>query len=155
MPNIAQLLKDEITRLARKEVKQSVVPLKKETVEMKRTIAALRRRVDNLERAKKRLEKVTGETKRPGAQIKDEEVKSLRVTAKGVRAMRKRTQLSQAQFGTLLGVSTQTVANWEGKEGPLQLRGNAKKALVDLRGVGARDARRRLDELEGNAPEEA
>ena len=149
MPNIAQSLKDEMSRLARKEVKAATLVLKKDNAELKRTAAALKRRVDALERENKRIAKVTGETKLPGAAIKDEEVESLRITAKGVRSMRKRMRLSQAQLALLLGVSTQSVANWEGKEGKLQLRSLTKKALISLRGVGAREAQRRLEELQG------
>ena len=151
MPNIAQVLKEEISRLARREIKAATASLKKDNAELKRTAAALKRRVDALEKTNKRLTKVTGEAKLPGVAIKDEEVESLRVTAKGVRSMRNRMRLSQAQFAALLGVSMQSVANWEGKEGKLQLRRDTKKALISLRGVGAREAQKRLEELQGPA----
>ncbi len=45
MPNVAAVLKEEITRLARKEVKDEVGPLKKTVAEQRRTIAELKRQV--------------------------------------------------------------------------------------------------------------
>lgn len=42
MPDIAAVLKEEITRLARKEVKQQVGPLKKTITEQRRTIVELK-----------------------------------------------------------------------------------------------------------------
>ena len=43
MPNIAAVLKEEITRLARKEAKSQVAPLKMANAQYRRDIAALKR----------------------------------------------------------------------------------------------------------------
>lgn len=50
MSNIANVLKAEITRLARKEVRSQVDPTKKTTTTHRHEIAALKRQVANLER---------------------------------------------------------------------------------------------------------
>ena len=56
MPNIAQLLKDEVSRLARKEVRAASAPLQQQIRELKKTnrqqreaIEMLLRRVDQLQ----------------------------------------------------------------------------------------------------------
>ena len=43
MPNLAAVLKEEITRLARRQVRQQVGPLNKTIAEQRRTIAELKR----------------------------------------------------------------------------------------------------------------
>jgi len=55
MPNIASVLKEEISRIARKEVKAEVAALKKSTGVHRREIAALKRRAHELEQVVRRL----------------------------------------------------------------------------------------------------
>ena len=55
MPNIASLLKSEISRVARKEVRNELLGLKKASVAYRAEIAALKRRVQALEQALRRL----------------------------------------------------------------------------------------------------
>ena len=55
MPNIATILKAEITRLARKEVRGATEPLKKAVAAYRTEIAALKKRADSLERELTRL----------------------------------------------------------------------------------------------------
>ena len=58
MPNIASVLKSEIARVARKEVKGDMQELKKATAQYRSHIAALRRRITELEREVKRIGRV-------------------------------------------------------------------------------------------------
>ena len=46
MPNVAALLKEEITRLSRKEVRRQLAGMKKASAQYRRHIAALRRQID-------------------------------------------------------------------------------------------------------------
>ena len=50
MPNVASVLREEIIRLARKEIRQQVGPLKKTNAELRRTVATLKRDVTELKR---------------------------------------------------------------------------------------------------------
>ena len=50
MPNIAQLLKDEISRLARKEVRAASAPLQQQIRELKKTNRQQREAIDALQR---------------------------------------------------------------------------------------------------------
>ena len=49
MPNLANVLKQEIARLARKEVRQQTVGTKRLVTQQKRDIAALKRKISGLE----------------------------------------------------------------------------------------------------------
>jgi predicted nucleic acid-binding Zn-ribbon protein len=65
MPNIASILKAEISRVARKEVRAEIEALRKSSVAHRASIAALRRQVDALEKALRRAAK--GSTSRSAA----------------------------------------------------------------------------------------
>lgn len=143
MPNIASVLKEEITRLARKELRSETVTLKKVSAQYRSEIAALKRRVAVLERQLSDLEKKT--TKETAVPATTDTVGRVRFTAKGLRAQRQRLGLSAADFGTLLGVSAQTIYNWEAES--THPRERQVAAIAALRGVGKREAGDRLREL--------
>ena len=75
-----------------------------------------------------------------------EELGQVRITAKGIRSLRRRFGVSQAEFAQLVDFTAQAVYLWESKEGRLDLRADSKAALAELRTIGAREARRRLEE---------
>src|SRR5580692_11541426 len=105
MPNIGALLKTEISRLCRREVRQEVAGVRKASASYRRDIAALKRQVAALQK------KVTVAEKRAGTSI-DSKVPTLpdrpvRFVAKGLRSLRARLGLSAAQLARLLGVSEQ------------------------------------------------
>src|SRR5687767_11749998 len=110
MPNIATILKDEITRLARKELKANTESLKKAVSTYRSEIAALKRRVDTLERQAKKTAKVVSKA----VPLEDAESDGQhRWSAKGFATHRQRLGLSAAQYGALLGVSPLSVYKWE------------------------------------------
>ena len=142
MPNIATVLREEISRLARREAKALVEPMRKATAQYRRDIAELKRTVAALQKEVAFLRKM--ETKRGGKlQARQGEVEGTRFSSKSVRAQRKRLGLSQNDFGRLLGVSPQTVYNWENDE--TRPRDGAMAALVAVRKVGKREAEQRLE----------
>lgn len=143
MPNIASILKEEITRLARKEVRKEVEGLKKASAQYRSEIAALKKRAAGLEKLQSRLEKKAGGKAAPEAS--GEEGGRVRFSAKGLATHRQRLGLSAGDFGTLLSVSAQTVYNWEaGKSKPRQQQ---LSAIATLRKMGKRAAKARLAEL--------
>lgn len=143
MPNIASVLKEEITRLARKELRSETVTLKKVSAQYRSEIAALKRRVAVLEQQLSRLGKRT--TRETAVPATSDMVGRVRFTAKGLRAQRQRLGLSAADFGTLLGVSAQTIYNWEAES--TYPRESQVAAIAALRGVGKREAGDRLRKL--------
>ena len=138
MPNFASVLKDEIVRLARKEVRKEVEGLKKASVHYRTEIAGLKRRVAELEKKHVRLEKKAPKKAIP--EVEGEGTTRHRFSAQRFAAQRQKLGVSAGAMGTLLGVSAQSVYNWEaGKSRPRQQQLAAIAALRKL-GKGQREA---------------
>jgi DNA-binding transcriptional regulator YiaG len=147
MPNIASLLKAEIVRLARKEVRNEVGSMRKSSATHRREIAALKREVTALRKQAKGLARQASGSSRANAEAP--EGSAPRFVAKGFRSMRARLGLSAAELATLLEVSPQSVYNWEhGKAAP---RASQVAAIAALRPMGKKEARQRLEAAAGNA----
>jgi len=141
MPNIASILKQEITRLARKELKANTESLKKAVSGYRSEIASLKRRIDTLERQAKKTAKASSAMPVEGA---DSDT-AYRWRAAGFAQHRKRLGLSAADTGRLLGVSGLTVYKWEGEQA--RPRAQYLPAIAALRKMGKREAAKRLEEL--------
>jgi len=164
MPDIRQVLREEIQRLARKEVRDALAGVQRENRELRKMITELRRRLAVLEKtggpaSASRRSGVAAPSidDGPNASV-DESALGARISSKMIKRIRERLDLTQAALATLLGVSAQTVYQWERKNGPLQLRGRTRAAVVEVRSLGKREAMRRLSMAEAedgavNAPE--
>jgi DNA-binding transcriptional regulator YiaG len=114
MPNFASVLKDEILRLARKEVRKELEGLKKASGQYRSDIAGLKRQVATLEKQVARVGK-TGPKKATVA-TEGESSTKFRFSAKRFAAQRQKLGLSAGDMGTLVGVSAQTIYNWEAEK---------------------------------------
>jgi DNA-binding XRE family transcriptional regulator len=141
MLTIGALLKQEIVRLSRREVRKELHGTKSVSAQHRGYIAALKRRVAGLERQVAVLERAA--SARPQAAPEAGGTAKVRFVAKGLRSHRSRLGLSAAEYGRLAGVSAQSVYNWE--LGHATPRPAQVKALAALRVVGKREARRRLE----------
>ena len=144
MPNIASLLKSEIARVARKEVRGETVQLKKAVSAYRSEIAQLKRRAQALEQQLRRLTKRAGKAE-PVANGHDDPSQPFRFSAKGLASHRKRLGLSAHDCGLLLGASGQSVYKWE--EGEVRPRAKHMPAIATLRAMGKKEANARLAEL--------
>jgi DNA-binding transcriptional regulator YiaG len=143
MPNIGALLKQEITRLSRREISGQLQATKKASAQYRRHIAVLKRQVATLERQMALLQRRLLGT--PPAAPTSSTTQKVRFVAKGLRSQRNRLGLSAADYGRLVGVSAQSVYNWEqGHAGP---RSEQLKMVAALRGIGKREAQERLEQL--------
>jgi len=143
MPNVAQVLKAEIARIARREVKKSFASVNQVALRSKRAIAELNRKVAALEKEVRTLQRAMARAQAavsPAAASPDR----ARLTVKGVRGLRRRLRLSGDEFGRLVGVTGQAVYAWEKTSGPLKVRPTTRAAILAIRSIGAREARRRL-----------
>ena len=152
MPNIATVFKAEITRLARKEVRENSDGLKKTVASQRSEIAGLKRRLQELEGVVKKLAKGTSAVvARTGAPASSESGESngtgLRFRAKGMAANRKRLGLSAADFGLLVGATGQSVYAWE--SGKAKPRPESLAAIASLRGIGKLEAEAKLATVKG------
>ena len=146
MPNIMSALKSEISRLARKEAKQVVEPVKNASANYRGLIAGLRKQVVALKNEVAALRRAAPKAEK--ALVAPQEPQGrFWITGKGVKALRKRLGLTQAQFGKLAGVSVPTIVNWEKVDGKVQIRRKATMArLQELKGKGKREVAAMLGE---------
>jgi DNA-binding transcriptional regulator YiaG len=147
MPNIATVFKAEITRLARKEVRENSDGLRKTVATQRTEIANLKHRLQGLESVVKKLAKAQSKISAPPAVLEsskpgESDGAGLRFRAKGMAANRKRLGLSAADFGLLVGATGQSVYAWE--SGKAKPRPEALAAIAALRGIGKLDAETRL-----------
>jgi DNA-binding transcriptional regulator YiaG len=143
MANIASVMKEEIIRLARKELRSETEKLKKASAQYRSEIAALKRRSVELEKQVSRLEKCA--TKNVEVKTDAEVATKARFTAKGFKTLRQRLGLTAEVIASLLGVSAQTIYNWEaGNSSP---REQQMVRIVMLRGMGKREVDAILERL--------
>src|SRR4051794_23964645 len=140
MPNIGTVLKSEISRVSRKEVRGETQALKKSISQYRSQIADLKRRMHALEQQVRRV----GKGSRPAEAAEDEPAGHLRFSAKGLAAQRRRLGLSAAAVARLLGVSALSVYKWE--SGKTRPRARQIEAIAGLRGMGKREAIKRLED---------
>jgi DNA-binding transcriptional regulator YiaG len=144
MPNVASILKSEMSRVARKEVRGETVPLKKAVSAYRSEIALLKRRAQALEQALRRLSSVHAKPTTTAAV--EQGPGKFRFSAKGLASQRQRLGLSAEQCGLLLNASAQSIYNWEqGKTRPLARH---LPAIAAVRGMSRKDATTRLDSLQ-------
>jgi len=141
MANLASALKQEITRIARREIRAQTLSTKKASTQHRRHIAVLRRRIASLEQSIHRLTTRVG--KEAAAPTPPSDRGQIRFVAKGVRSLRERLGLSAERFGELIGVSGQSIYNWERQV--TTPRTEQLKLLASVRGIGKREAAARLD----------
>jgi DNA-binding transcriptional regulator YiaG len=143
MSNIGTVLKEEIARLSRREIRKQVEPLRKAAATHRRDIAALKRQLIALQRHANTLAKRTPRAESDVSPNAPE--RPLRFVAKGLRSLRARLGLSAPNLAQLMSISTQTIYNWEHKKASPRKEQLAK--LAALRSLGKREARARLETL--------
>lgn len=141
MPNFASALKSEISRLSTKAARQHVATVQSATSTLRKQVSALKKQLQTLEREVAALKRQGVRTK---PDVTPEDESKARFTAKGLRSLRARLDLSAEEFGRLLDVGQQTIYNWE--SGKTQPRRAQVPAIAALRKIRKREARARLEE---------
>ncbi len=132
MPNFAGALKGEIRRLARKEVRESVTPLRKLVAGLRRRVAQQRRLIAELERGARRSTKQGRAAEAPAT-----EESQIRFSPAWVKRHRKKLKMSRRVYAKLVGVSAQSIFGWEaGRSRP---RRSALESWRRIRGMGKRE----------------
>jgi len=152
MPNIAAVLKAEISRVARKEARAETEALKRSSVAYRADIASLKRRLQELEKQLKALSRASARGTVKAVEDSTSEgggdADGIRFRAEGMASNRKRLGLSAADFGLLVGATGQSVYSWE--QGKSKPRPKALAAIAALRGVGKREVTARLEALKSS-----
>ena len=150
MSNVVKILKAEIARISKKEAKSATQAIGKSNTWLRKTVADMKKRLVLLEKENKRLGAIVKKYQVAQPEKPDqEEGKKARFTSRGIRALRRKLRLSQADFGKLLGTTPHGVYLWEKKVGALNLREKTKAAILSVRGLGAREAKEKLKEIGG------
>jgi len=111
MPNLAATLKSEIARLARKEARNLTESPRKANAQYRRDVAELKRQAAELQRKVGYLE--AQEKKRVAAAPVEVDTSNRRFSATRLASHREKLGLSAADYGKLVGVTAQTIYNWE------------------------------------------
>jgi len=97
MPNIGAMLKQEIARVSRREIRSQVEPLRKASAQYRHANALLKQQVATLERQLAQLQRQV----RNAPAATESEPQKLRFVAKGLKSHRARLGLSAADYGKL------------------------------------------------------
>lgn len=145
MPNIASILKSEIARIAKKELRAEITSLKKSQTSFRSDIAALKRATRTLEQAIRTIGKHVQKSSNAPMAIQESSTKT-RFSPKSLAAQRRRLGLSAEDCGKLIGASGQSVYNWEaGKARP---RPSHLAPIAALRSLGRKNALAHLAALQ-------
>ena len=151
MPNLATLLKEEISKIVRKEVQDQVRELQKTVREQRDALARLEKQRGPAKAkaaakpaaAKPTAAKPVAKVRKAPAGTGDKR-KQIRISPNTIKKHRRRLKLSQAELGELLNVSTNTVLRWEA--GTSKPRSKHLPGLSQLRSMGLREVKKQRSE---------
>ena len=145
MPNLATLLKEEISKIVRQEVQDQMRDLKKTIREQRDALARLEKQAGPAKAkaaTKPAAAKPAAKVRKPAGDT--DRRKQLRIAPNTIKKHRKRLKLSQAELGQLLNVSTNTVLRWEA--GTSKPRSKHLPRLDQLRTISKRELKKQLGE---------
>lgn len=146
MPDVASVLKQEIARIARKEVTAATKQHAKQIRALRSTVRDLREQVASQNKTISRLSREASKQRTTVAE-EQETSPSIRISPASIRKHRQRLGLSQAELAQLLSVSSATVTFWE--TGRTKPQGDNRSAIASMRSMGVREARAMLESLGG------
>lgn len=141
MSNLADALKQEIARIARKEIREHTSATKKGVTHHRRDIADLKRQVAALKREVSFLR--SQEQKRVTRRPPVEAAEGKRFSPAWLQKHRQKVGMSAADYALLVGVHPITIYSWE--QGKTKPRKEQLAALATVRKLGKRDAQKRLE----------
>ena len=141
MPDVARVLKEEISRLARKEAQQAVRPLTKQVRDLRNQVREQKQEISGLrKKLPARIDRPAPSESKP-----EDDGRAVRISPASVKRHRGRLKLTQEQMALLVDVSPLTVSSWEtGRAAP---QGQNRLAMDQLRKMGIREVRERLEGL--------
>ncbi len=137
------IMKSEIVRLAKREIRKTLVPLGRDVRLLKSTVSQLRKAVLPLQRLAAQQQKELEKRKVP-LEATGEEVKKSRFSPRLIRSLRRHLGISQKELSILSGVTVGAVHMWE--SGKFRPKDEKKAVIVGLRKLGRRDVRKLLEQ---------
>ena len=142
MGKLESTIKSEIQRLAKREIRSTFLPLRREVRGLRLKLSNLSKGITSLNRMTKELR--LEEKAKPKLEATPEEVKASRLTPDRIRGLRKKLGISMRELGILTGTSLGAILSWE--KGKFKPRGEKKAALVALRKLRKREVKKILEE---------
>jgi DNA-binding transcriptional regulator YiaG len=142
MGKVEGVIKSEIVRLAKREMRKISVPLGRDVRSLKSTVSQLRKTVLALERLTAHQQKALSKAKMP-LEAPQEEVKVSRFSPRLIRSLRRHLGITQKELAALTGVTVGAIHQWE--SGMFKPSLKKKGVLVALRKLGRRDVRKLLE----------
>jgi DNA-binding transcriptional regulator YiaG len=141
LAKIEMAIRDAIARGARKQIRRAATPLRRDVRRLRQAVRELRAQLAALrEVAARWKESHAGRGWQPA--VSEEEARAARLSPRLIRKLRQRLALTQAAVARLVGVSPAAVVQWE--QGRATPAGKNRAAIVGLRRLGRRQARRLL-----------
>jgi DNA-binding transcriptional regulator YiaG len=143
MGKVESIIKSEIIRLARREVRQVSVPLGRDIRSLKTMFSQMRKSVSVLERfvAQRQKESAKREMR---LEAPSEEIKKARFSPRLIRSLRKKLKITQKELAILAGVTVGAAHQWE--VGKFQPKTAMKARLAALRKLTRSDVKKLLEE---------
>ena len=142
MGKLEGIIKDEMIRLTKREMRIKFVPLHRDVRSLRITASQLRKSVLGLQRFVSQQERQMGSKAVP--EVTPEDMKKARFSPRLIKTLRKHLRVSQRELARLAGVSVGSVFLWE--KGKFEPKDDKKKVLVGLRKLGRQNARKLLAE---------
>jgi DNA-binding transcriptional regulator YiaG len=146
MSKLEGVLKSEIVRLAKKEVRKISVPLLRDVRALRGTVSRLRKTVTALEKSTERQRR-TMPAEKISLESSPEELKSARFSPRLIRTLRTHLGITQKELALLIGVTVGAIHQWE--SGKFRPRTDKKGMLAALRKMGRRDVKKLIQEQTG------
>ena len=147
MPAFVKQLREEITRIVNRRLRESTLQIKKTMAQQRLENVTLKNRLKAIEQELK----AAGKNKASAQSVdKGEPMRQVRFSATGFASWRKKFSLNAAQAAALLGVSDQSVYKWE--QGKARPRSAQLHVLAEVRKMGKRELGRRLAPFEELKP---
>jgi len=136
MGKMESAIRDEVSRLARREIRSAVGPLLKERARLKGQIADLKKAVQALQKQVAPLVR-DQRSRRSTLRATETEMKASRFSPTLIKKLRKRLGLSQEDLGVLVDVTLGAVAAWE--QGRSRPSADRRSSMIALRKLGKRE----------------
>ena len=143
MAKFETIIKSEIVRLAKREVRKIAVPLGRDVRYLKSVVSQLRKAVLTLQRITASQQKELEREKKP-LEAAPEEVKLSRFSPRLIRSLRRHLRITQKELAILTGVTVGAVHQLE--SGQFKPSMKKKAAIVALRKLGRREVGKLLED---------
>jgi len=141
MGKLESTIKAEIERLAKREIRKVLVPLKRDVRSLKSTASQLRRAVLPLERFAAEEQRALAK-REVRLEVSPDEVKKSRLSPRLIKTLRKKLGITQKELAILTGVTVGAADQWE--KGKFTPKAEKKAAFAALRKLGRTEVKKLL-----------